>query len=455
MIARLPVRLRLTLLFALVMAIVLAATGFFIYRRVAATLLSSTDQDLRGQAAEAAGRVEHGRSVLDRDTPGGPSLGEVVGADARVRTSTPAGLRPLVDAATLREVLAGRTRLQSGSVAGLRGTWRILAAPASVRGERVAVVVASSLEPRDQALDRLLRELLLGGPLALLVATLAGYGLAASALRPVEAMRRRAASIEASTPGSRLPTPKSRDELSRLAETLNDMLGRLEAAVEHERRFVDDASHELRTPLALLRAELEIALRRPRSPEELEGALGSAAEETERLSRLAEDLLLFARFDQGRLRLRREALDAHGLLEGVAGRYERQAEAEGRSLRVEGPAGLVVDGDEARLAQALGNLVDNALSHGAGPVVLSALARDGHVELHVSDEGGGIDPAFLPRAFDRFSRADDARGRGGTGLGLAIVGLIADAHGGEAGLRNRPGAGADAWISLARAAGAR
>src|SRR5581483_9924526 len=140
------------------------------------------------------------------------------------------------------------------------------------------VVVAGSLDPRDQALDRLLRELLLGGPLALVLATLAGYGLAASARRPVEAMRRRAASIGASTAGARLPSPRSRDELSRLAETLNAMLARLESAVEHERRFVDDASHELRTPLALLRTQLELALRHPRSKEELERALLAAAE---------------------------------------------------------------------------------------------------------------------------------------------------------------------------------
>ncbi len=122
-------------------------------------------------------------------------------------------------------------------------------------------MIAITLDQRDETLDRLFRELVLGGAIALLVATLAGYGLAAFALRPVEAMRRRAASIDASVPGGRLPIPPSRDELSRLAATLNDMLARLEAAFEHERRFVDDASHELRTPLALLRGELELALR--------------------------------------------------------------------------------------------------------------------------------------------------------------------------------------------------
>ena len=152
---------------------------------------------------------------------------------------------------------------------------------------------------RDESLERLRRELLLGSPLALLLATIAGYLLAGAALRPVEAMRRKASAISAQTPGSRLPVPSARDEVSRLAETLNDMLERLETAFEHERRFVADASHELRTPLALLRTELELALRHPRSREELEDALRSAAEETERLTALAADLLLIARADQG------------------------------------------------------------------------------------------------------------------------------------------------------------
>lgn len=450
MIGRLPIRLRLTLPFALVMAVALAATGFFIYRRVGGTLLASVDQGLRGQAVEAAGRVEHGRSVLDRDSPGGPTVEQLVSATGRVRESTPARLPALVTGPSLREVIAGRPQVRSGPIRGLHGDWRILAVPARVNGGRAAaVVVASSLEPRAETLDRLLREFLIGGPAALVIAILAGYALAAAALRPVEAMRRRAASIGASTAGSRLPTPRSRDEVSRLAETLNDMLARLEAAFEHERRFVDDASHELRTPLALLRTELELALRHPRTREELEQALRSAAEDTVRLSRLAEDLLLFARFDQGRLPLHREAVDLQAMLASVAARYEPRAREAGRPLRAEVAGGLRLDGDSARLEQALGNLVDNALAYGAGGIVLSARARDGRVELHVTDEGPGVPPDFLPRAFDRFSRADEARGRGGTGLGLAIVGLIARAHEGEAGLANRPGAGADAWLSLA------
>ena len=189
----------------------------------------------------------------------------------------------------------------------------VATAPAAAR----AVVVARSLEPREESLDRLRarapdRRPARAPARARSPATL----LAAAALRPVEAMRRRAAAVTPATPGSRLPVPPARDEISRLAETLNEMLARLEAAFEHERRFVADASHELRTPLALLRTELELALRRPRTREELEDALRSAAEETERLSRLAEDLLLIARADQGPLPDPARAISAAGELLG-------------------------------------------------------------------------------------------------------------------------------------------
>ena len=310
------------------------------------------------------------------------------------------------------------------------------------------VLVARSLDPREDSLDRLLRQLLVATPFALLLASLGGYALAAAAMRPVEAMRRRAASVSAASPG-RLPVPPSGDEIARLATTLNEMLARLEAAFEHERRFVADASHELRTPLALLRAEIEIALRRPRSAAELETTLRSAGEETERLSRLAEDLMLLARADRSPLPLRRETVAADSVFAAVARRFAAAGGEAADSIHVEETDALL-DADADRLVQAVTNLVDNSLAHGAGQVVMFAVERDDVVELHVSDSGDGFDEAFLPRAFDRFSRADEARGRGGTGLGLSIVELIARAHGGRAGAANRPEGGADVWLAVPR-----
>ena len=441
--SRLPIRLRLTLTFALVMAVVLVATGGFVYVRVGDALLTSVDQTLRSQATEAATRAHDEHGLVDPDASGGTTLAQSLDDNGNVMRSTLAGLTPLLSPAEAASVAAGGTVWRSITLQKPSGDWRVLAVGA--RGGGV-VVVARSLEPREETLHRLLHELTIAFPLALLLAAVAGYALAAGALRPVEAMRRRAAAVTATRPG-RLPVPRARDEVSRLALTLNDMLGRLEAAFQHERRFLSDASHELRTPLALLRAELELALRRPRSASELELALRSAAEETERLSRLAEDLLLIARADQGALPIRREHVPATDVLATVAARFAVRAHEHAQTVRVE-DADTVLDADPLRVEQALGNLVDNALAYGGGVVTLAARPGDGVVELHVIDDGPGFPDDFVERAFDRFSRADDARSRGGTGLGLSIVALIARAHGCDAGASNRPTGGADVWFSV-------
>ena len=448
-VSRLPIRVRLTLPFAVGMAVVLAAAGFFIYVRVGGALLDSVDQRLRVQAQEVSGRIGQGRSPFDRDNADGPTVAQLVNAGGIVVQSTPRTLRPILAGKALGRALRGRHGLAKRL--DRRPRQRLARArpvPSEVGGGRGAIVVAESLEPREEALHRLVREFMLGGSAALLLAILAGYAVAAAALRPVEAMRRRAAAIGASTPEKRLPVPPTRDELSRLAETLNDMLGRLQSALDHERRFVDDASHELRTPLALLKTELEIALRQPRSRDELEAALRSAADETDRLTRLAEDLLLVARADEGRLPIRLEQVSARQVLADVAARFEPRAGEQGRPIVVVDGPDAAVEADVARLEQALGNLVDNALVHGGGEVELTVRESGGSIELHVSDHGSGFPPSFVERAFDRFSRADEARGRGGTGLGLAIVELIARAHGGRASIATAPGGGADAWIAL-------
>jgi two-component system, OmpR family, sensor kinase len=442
----LPIRLRLTLAFAVVMAAVLAGMGAFVYVRVGNALVGSVDQALTAQAREVESHANEGRSnLVDPDVSGGPTLAEFVTPGGAVSRSSPPTLPLLVHRDDLTLLAAGRRLRGSISLRRPSGDWRYLAVP--VTGG--TVVVARSLEPREESLHRLFRELLFASPLALLLASLAGYGLAAAALRPVEAMRRRAAAVSATEPG-RLPVPSGRDEISRLATTLNEMLGRLEAAFEHERRFVANASHELRTPLAMLRTELELALRRPRTHDELEDAVRSAAQETNRLSQLAEDLLLIARADQGPLPIRPEHVDVDDVLSVVAERFARRARERGRKIDVR-EASALVDADPMRVEQAIANLVENALSHGSGTIDLFAIERDDVVELHVADAGPGFPDRFLDRAFDRFSRADEARSGGGSGLGLSIVALIADAHGGSTGAANRPEGGADVWLSLPRA----
>lgn len=448
MLSVLPIRLRLTLPFALAMAVVLAGLGGFVYVRVGAALIRSTDEQLVAEATEANLRLADGRPLLDRDASGRADMAQVLARGGMVLSSDPLGLPPLLPARLVAKVVAGRSLYDSTTIAGELDRWRLYAIPVSVRGVREVLVLGGSLRTRDESLEGLRHELLFALPLALLVATLAGYSLAGAALRPVEAMRRRAGAISAATPGTRLPVPRATDEMSRLAVTLNEMLARLETAFEHERRFIAEASHELRTPLALLRTELELALRKPRSREDLEDALRSAAEETERLTALAADLLLIARADENAMQVHPARVPAAALLETVAERFAARVSKLGRELVVSCDPDLSCDADVRRVEQALANLIENALLHGAGPVTLSGRGVAAGVELHVSDQGVGFPREFAPRAFDRFSRADESRSKSGSGLGLAIVRAIAKSHQGEVGIGGAQPHGADVWIFL-------
>ena len=293
-------------------------------------------------------------------------------------------------------------------------------------------MVGASTDDRKEALAGLVNSFLVGGPLALLLASGLGYVLAGRAMAPVAAMRRRAAEITLERSGERLPLPRAEDEIHQLGETLNTMLDRIEASLERERVFVADASHELRTPLAILRTELELAERQERSREELRAAIGSAAEEVERLSQLAEDLLVIARSDQGQLAIKLEGTDLRTLLERVRDRFERRAEESGRRITVDAPDKARVQLDPLRIEQAVGNLIDNALRHGRGTIELHGALNGGRAVLEVSDEGSGFPAGFESKAFERFSRADGGRTGGGAGLGLAIARAIATAHGGSA-----------------------
>jgi two-component system, OmpR family, sensor kinase len=451
---RLTIRLKLTLVFAAVIAVVLGGVGTFLYLSFERDLSASVDQGLRSRAADVAalvrqadsGLTQAGRSPL---VERGESFAQILDARGRVIDATPQlRRRPLLDASELATARSRTLTIERDNASETGEPVRVLATPVRAQGQSLVVVVGNSLEDNEKALSNLLALLLIGAPIALILASLAGYGVTAAALRPVEAMRRRAAEIGDAEPGQRLPVAEADDEIGRLGQTLNAMLDRLEAAFDRERTFVSDASHELRTPLAILKTELELALQAGRSREELVDALQSAAEETDRLARLAEDLLVIAGSDRGRLPVRLTAVDAGELLARVRERFARRGDQVGCDLRVASGAGIQLTADPLRMEQALGNVVDNALRHGAGAVRLSAAEHDGTVELRVSDEGRGFPDAFLGQAFERFTRADEARARGGSGLGLAIVDAIARAHGGGARAANRDGGGADVWIEL-------
>ena len=442
-IARVPLRFKLTLAFTGVMAILLTGAGIALSLLVASNLDNTIDDGLEARAGDAAAVVRTGERQLSST---GEAFAQVLRPDGTViDTTAAAGSAPLLDRASLEQAAQGSVIVERATPDG--AALRLLARPVKADGTEEIVVVGEPLAQRERALDALHALLLIGGPLALLIASAVGYALAAAALRPVERMRRHAAAVTAAGTSERLPVPPANDEIGRLGHTLNEMLARLAVSFKRERAFVSDASHELRTPLAILRTELELALRGEHTKQELEAALRSAAEEAERLSNLAEDLLVIARSDQGRLPVRPESLEAGPVLARVAGRFQTRAKAEGRPLEADPSPGVSLRADPARVEQALANLVDNALTYGEGPVVLSALRENGSVELHVRDGGDGFPDEFLPRAFERFTRADEARTRGGSGLGLAIAAAIAGAHGGSAHAENVAD-GADVWIAL-------
>ncbi len=441
-------RARLTLVFAAATAVVLLVVGLAVHTLYDTGVSSSVDAGLRQRESALKALARRQTDAERIRSLSGERLIQVYAPDGRLLAgSLTIRGTPLLNSDQV-------ARAARGTVASTRrevrstGEARLRAFP--LADGRFVAVIAESLDRVNDLSGRLATILAIALPAALLIAGYLGYRLAGAALGPVERMRAQAARITESDLDERLTLPRSRDEISRLGRTFNALLDRLAGAVERERRIVSDASHELRTPLAVLRAELQVAAREDRSPEQVRGAVHSALEETGRLSRLADDLLVLARSDQGRLPLRLEPVDVHDLLRDAERRNSGAVAAAGRTLHtsVDVVGGAVVLADPDRVAQALDNLLANALRHGAGPVDVRAGAEaDGRIALAVSDDGPGFGAA-LPLAFERFSQGDPAHGSAGSGLGLAIVQAIAVAHGGEARAQDLPGGGARVTLVL-------
>ena len=452
---RLPIRLRITLGFAVVMALVLSVVGLVAYRHLAVGLSDDLNRELQQRAQDLSVPVSQPGSSLETlagtsFVEHGESFAEVMTTEGRVlqATATLHG-QPLLSAAEAARGATSSIFLDRHQAPGLNEPARLLATPVVRAGHSVILVVGNTRENGEEALRRVRTQLLLGLPLLLLLTSTLGYLLAGAALRPVEEMRRRAAGMSGGAAGQRLPLPPGNDEIARLGRTLNELLARVHATLERERAFVANASHELRTPLALLRTELELAVRRPRPVDDLTSAINSAAEEVDRLIRLAEDLLLLASTDDAGLRIAPERVDVASLLSRVATRFRDTALWRGRAIDVDIGEVQHVDADAQRLEQALVNLVSNAFQHGAGDVQLSARAVEGATEFRVTDQGDGFSAAMLAHGFERFVHN---RSSGGSGLGLSIVAAVAAAHGGCAGVSNLTSGGSSVWIRLPAAA---
>lgn len=304
-------------------------------------------------------------------------------------------------------------------------------------GQIFFIRVGQSLSPLQKARRQLIILLAIAGPTALLLGSYGGLLLANQALFPVDRLTRAAEEIEAGDLAKRVQVPSKMDELGRLAVTFNRMIARLQAAFERQRQFTADASHEMRTPLAVMRGDIEIALRRERKPEEYRSVLTSNLEEIIRLSRLVEDLLMLARADAGQTLLQCEPMALDELCAQVTEYLTPLAEDKGQQLQYLPPSSPVkVNGDAQRLKQLLLNLLDNAIKYTPpnGTIQLTLTQEQQDAVLSISDTGRGIPEEDLPHIFDRFfrhSRSTSDKTVQGFGLGLSIVKWIVDSHGGK------------------------
>ena len=365
-----------------------------------------------------------------------------------------AALRPSTRDRTVVQVLdaSGRVAAASDAIAGVPpvsdlrpapGQWgreerrlpiardepfRIVAVGVDTPTGRQTVLVAESLDSVDDATAAIVAALLIGLPVLAVVVAVATFWFVGRSLRPVEAMRRRAATITATNLHQRLPVPPTDDEIAALAATMNTMLERIEAASTAQRRLVADASHELRSPLATIHANADLLGAAP-LPDVSARSVARIHAESVRMGKLVDDLLLLARVDDHKLRLRREDVD----LDDLAYAERERIVTEHPALAVEGSIEPVrVAGDPEQLHRAVRNLVDNAVRHARRAVTISVAAADGQGHVLVGNDGPPIAADDHSKIFDRFVRLDDSRSRqgGGAGLGLPIARDIVQAHGG-------------------------
>jgi two-component system OmpR family sensor kinase len=445
---RIPLRFRVTVASAASIALILGALSFFVYTRLQAELVRASDAGLWARAeAIASGMDQHNPSGFDAPDSRAGGFTQVLTPAGQLKASS-GSLAPSLSAAELR-MIRGPEFVSLAAVRG-RPALRAFVLP-TTEGQRLFVVVGSSMAEVSHTLASLRLLLVVAGPAALALACLAAWLLAGAALRPVERMCQEAAAISVSELGRRLPVPGANDEVARLGRTLNSLLDRLQGAIDREQRLLDDASHELRTPLSILKAELDLALSQARQPEELAAALLSASEETDRLARLAEDLLVLSRARAAGLRIYRMSTCLRELLDRACVGHEARASDRGARIECVAPAVEVLV-DPMRLRQALDNLLDNAIRHGpqVGGLIRVEAAVSGEVATVVMENSGaGFANDLLPRAFEAFVRGDgDVTSQPGAGLGLAIVRAVAQAHGGTVTATNVPG-GARLTMTLA------
>ncbi len=320
-------------------------------------------------------------------------------------------------------------------------------------GKQLVLECGGSLATMHRDLRSLLLVLLGTTPIILVIAAIGGFLLIRGPLRPIQELTEQAERVGRKELGERLPVIETGDELERLAIALNEMIGRLEEAVAHNRRFSADASHELRTPLTIIRGELEQIIDLfPQLPPVVVESAGSALEEIERMSRIVNSLMTISRLDAGGESMERSEVDLTELTLTTVEQMQFLADEEHIELTAKTSGPVMVTGDRTRLKQVLVNLLDNAMKYtpGGGRVIAWVYTRDASAVIEVEDSGIGIPQDAIPFVFDRFYRADKARSResGGIGLGLSIVKAICAAHEGSVTVSSVEGQGTTFRVEL-------
>ncbi|SHI79529.1 Signal transduction histidine kinase [Tessaracoccus bendigoensis DSM 12906] len=426
------VRARVTVGAVLVVAVALVAVGFVIVRMIAATMVDDAETFAEVQARNLAIVAEAGRlsAVLDVDAEGSTIL-QVTSSDGTVLAASHqlAGMGPLGASIPLEGRLDART-VRVLAPDGRATDFRVVSVGTESPSGQVVVSAGVSLGEAAHVLGTLTRLLVIALAVVLAVVSVVTWLVVARALRPVEAIRAEVEDLTSGDLSRRVPVPPHRDEVARLADTMNRMLARLEEASDRQRAFIADASHELRSPLASLRTQLEVTAAHPEGADVVEVAEESL-EEVRRLETLTTDLLQLARLDAGNT-ARAESFDLAGLVADLLD----QRRGDRVPVACQGAGVVPVQAATKQVAQVVTNLVDNAVRHAGSAVSVAVTRPDGPgapVSVTVSDDGPGIPAADRERIFDRFVRLDATRSRddGGTGLGLSIARELARANGGD------------------------
>jgi heavy metal sensor kinase len=455
------IKFRFTIWYLLVLAVLLIALSAGVYFYLSRSLYQSLDDSLELRSTQ----LQSIPAILESIRQGEfqEELGEIVmlyfySGDQLTEVS-PRGISIPTPHELISQAIAGTsmfTTIQTTEGERLR----LLAVPinVSILGpppgiQPAALVIARSTKQIDQALAGLLRTLLIAVPLALALAAGGGIFLARRALKPVDKIAQTAQEIGESDLSRRINV-NTKDELGRLAATLNEMIGRLEKAFQRQKQFTSDASHELRTPLSVIEAESTLALQKERPSTDYRQSLEIISQESRQMSSLIAQLLTLARADAGKEQWNFAEVNLGKLVTNLSTDVEVLCQEKGLSFQLGQTQNLVVKGDEARLRELFMNLLDNAIRYTPTPGTVSvSLRREGQMAVvAITDTGVGIPAEDIPLIFERFYRVDKSRSRaeGGSGLGLAICRHIAEAHGGKIEVESQVGAGStfSVWLPL-------